>query len=429
MALSLSKRIVVTGMGAVCPLGCGVEPVWSRLIAGQSGIRRLPDEMIAKLDVKIAGVAPSIQEDPHGFDVDFLISPKFQRKMDHFIHFGLEAAKQALEQAQWLPISLHEKERTATIVGSSIGGFATIAKAVRAFDEKGQKAILPSTVPAFLINMAAGQISIRFGFKGPTGSPTTACIASTQAIGDGMRMLLSGEADVALCGGAESCIDPVILASFVASGAVATGFNDHPEKASRPFSPDRQGFVLGEGAAMLVIETLEHALARGVKPIAEIISYSSCSEAYHPTACHESGEALQSVMQSALQSCGITPAQIGYLNAHGTSTPLGDKSEFAAIRKVFGTHSDVCVSSTKSSTGHLFGAAGALEAIFTILALRDGVLPPTLNLDPPDPELTGIDLIGPQARHKEIEYAVSNNAGFGGVNACLVFKKWQDMPQ
>ena len=256
MALSLSKRIVVTGMGAVCPLGCGVEPVWSRLIAGQSGIRRLPDEMIAKLDVKIAGVAPSIQEDPHGFDVDFLISPKFQRKMDHFIHFGLEAAKQALEQAQWLPISLHEKERTATIVGSSIGGFATIAKAVRAFDEKGQKAILPSTVPAFLINMAAGQISIRFGFKGPTGSPTTACIASTQAIGDGMRMLLSGEADVALCGGAESCIDPVILASFVASGAVATGFNDHPEKASRPFSPDRQGFVLGEGAAMLVIETL-----------------------------------------------------------------------------------------------------------------------------------------------------------------------------
>ncbi len=424
MSLPINRRIVVTGMGVVSPLGCGIEPVWSRLINSESGIKRLSDEFVDGVDVKVAATVPLAHEDPNGFNIDYIVSPKFQRKMDKFIHFALDAAGQALQQAQWAPVTDIDQERTSAFIGSSIGGFTTIARAIRSFDEKGAKGLSPSTIPAFLINMAAGQISIRYGVKGPTSSPTTACAASAHAIGDGIRMLLSGETDVALCGGAESCIDSVILSSFVASHAVATHFNDEPTKASRPFSTDRQGFVLGEGSAMLVIETLDHALKRGAQPIAEIVGYSACSEAYHPTACLENGDALQSAMRGALRSAKLKPEAIGYINAHGTSTPLGDKSEFLAIREVFGIDSPVSVSSTKSSVGHLLGAAGAIECIFTILSLRDGILPPTLNLDNPDPLFQGVDLIGPEARRKDILYAMSNSAGFGGVNSSLIFKKW-----
>lgn len=424
MSLKFSQRIVVTGIGVVSPLGCGSEITWQRLINNQSGVKYLPKELSGDLEVKIAAQVPSITEDPHGFDVDSIIEKKFQCKMDRFIHFGLEAARQALTQAQWTDLNHEQQHRTATIIGSSIGGINTISNAVQQCMNKGPQRLSPATIPSFLINMIAGQISIRFGLKGPTGAPSTACTASTQAIGDGIRMLLTGEVDVALCGGAESCVERMILSSFVSSGAVVTKFNETPEKASRPFSIDRSGFVLGEGAAILVIETLEHAIGRGAKPIAEIIGYSACSEAYHPTACKEYGDGLQTAMRGALKSAKLDPKDIGYINAHGTSTPLGDKSEFFAIREVFGLCDNVSVSSTKSSVGHLLGAAGSIETVFTILSLRDGVLPPNLNLEFPDPLFTGLDLVGAKSKRKTIEYAMTNSAGFGGVNASLVLKRW-----
>ncbi|WP_291975419.1 MULTISPECIES: beta-ketoacyl-ACP synthase II [unclassified Chelatococcus] len=415
------RRIVVTGLGLVSPLGCGVERVWSRLIAGQSGIRRLPDSMVYDVAAKIGGRVPTTAEDPKaGHDPDHVVAPKDQKRMDPFILFALSAAEEAIDQAGWRPASERERERTATIIASGIGGFTTMSEAMITVQTKGPRRLSPFTVPSFLVNLAAGQISIRHGFRGPIGAPVTACAASVQAIGDGARLIANGEADVAVCGGAESCIERVSLGSFAAAHALSTHFNDEPERASRPFDIQRDGFVMGEGAGMLVIEAMDHALARGARPLAELAGYGTSSDGFHMAAAPADGEGVQRAMRLAIAAAGIDPAEIGYINAHATSTPMGDAAELTAISRIFGS-SPVSISSTKSATGHLLGAAGAVEAIFSILALRNSILPPTLNLEHRDPLSRDLDLIGPQARAKTINYALSNGFGFGGVNASVIF--------
>ena len=422
----MSKRIVVTGMGAITPLGCGVEQVWQRLLAGQSGIRQLPEEFIQDLPTTIGGQVPDALEDPlAGFDPDQLLAPKEQRKMDRFILFALAAAEEALAQANWKPDSPQAQERTATIIASGVGGFPAIADAVRTTDSKGPRRLSPFTIPSFLSNMAAGHVSIRHGLKGPLGAPVTACAAGVQAIGDAARMIRAGEIDIAVCGGAEAAIHRVSLGGFAAARALSSEYNDTPERASRPFDQARDGFVMGEGAGLLVIEELEHALARGAQPIAELVGYGTSADAYHMTAGPEDGDGARRAMQQALRQAGVQASQVQHLNAHATSTPVGDKGELAAIRTVFGTGSGLAISATKSATGHLLGAAGGIEAIFAILALRDQIAPATLNLDNPDSAAEGLDLVRNQARKMAMEYALSNGFGFGGVNASVLFKRWQ----
>lgn len=420
-----TRRIVVTGMGAISPLGCGVEGNWSRLLAGQSGIRALSDNVVGDLPAKACGVVPDIVEDPEfGFDPDRAAPRKDQKKMDRFILFALMAADEAIAQAGWKPDNARDQERTATIIASGIGGFPAIADAVRLADERGVRRMSPFTVPSFLVNLAAGQVAIRHGFKGPLGAPVTACAAGVQAIGDGARLIQSGEADVAICGGAEACIDRVSLGGFAAARALSTNFNDQPQRASRPFDRDRDGFVMGEGAGILVIETLDHALSRGATPIAELVGYGTTSDAYHMTSGPEDGDGARRSIEIALRQAGISPIEVQHLNAHATSTPVGDQGELAAIKSVFGTNGSIAVSSTKSATGHLLGAAGGLEAIFAVLALRDQIAPATLNLDHPDAAAEGIDLVRGAARPMAMEYALSNGFGFGGVNASVLFRAW-----
>jgi 3-oxoacyl-[acyl-carrier-protein] synthase II len=420
------RRIVVTGLGVVSPLGCGAELVWRRLIEGRSGVRTLPEEVVFDVPAKIAGVVPGKDQDPEGgFDPLVSIPPKDLKKMDRFIQFAMVAADEALAQAGWPPEDEAARERTATIVGTGVGGFLGMAEATRITDAKGVRRLSPFTIPSFLANLAAGQISIKHGLRGPLGAPVTACAASVQAVGDAMRLIRCGEADIALAGGAEACVDRVSLGGFAAARALSTGFNDAPERASRPFDRDRDGFVMGEGAAMLVIEALEHAQARGAQPIAEVIGYGTSGDAYHMTSGPEDGDGALRAMRLALGMAGVEPRAVGYVNAHATSTPVGDAGELAAMRTLFGASgSGPAISSTKSATGHLLGAAGALEAVFSVQALRDGVLPPTLNLENPDPAAEGLDLIGPQARKAAVEIVLSNGFGFGGVNAALLLKRW-----
>jgi 3-oxoacyl-[acyl-carrier-protein] synthase II len=309
------------------------------------------------------------------------------------------------------------------VIATGIGGFPAIAEAVRITDARGVRRLSPFTVPSFLANLAAGWVSIKHGFKGPIGAPVTACAAGVQAIGDAARIIRAGEADVALCGGAEAAIDRVSLGSFAAARALSSGFNDTPEKASRPFDQARDGFVMGEGAGILVIEALEHAQARGATILGELVGYGTSADAYHLTAGPEDGDGAARSMRTALDQAGLEPSAIGHLNAHSTSTPVGDKGELAAIRAVFGASSPA-ISATKSATGHLLGAAGGLEAIFTVLALRDQVAPPTLNLEHPDEAAAGLDLVALQARKLSFDHALSNGFGFGGVNASVIFKRW-----
>lgn len=418
------RRIVVTGMGLVSPLGCGVELAWSRLLAGRSGLRALP-AWAATLPARVAGIVPTRADDvAGGFDPDLGAPPKDQRKMDRFILFALVAAAEAISQAAWAPADAHAMERTATVIASGIGGFPAIVEAVRTTDQRGVRRLSPFTVPSFLANLAAGQVSIRHGFKGPIGAPVTACAASVQAIGDAARLIRSGEADIALCGGAEACIDLVSLGGFAAARALSTDFNETPERASRPFDRDRDGFVMGEGAGMLVIEELDHALQRGARPLAEIIGYGTTADAHHITSGPEDGDGARRAMELALRQAGLEPGQIQHLNAHSTSTPAGDHSEIEAIKSVFGREGKIAVSATKSATGHLLGAAGGLEAIFTILALRDQVAPPTLNLENPDETTDGIDLVAREVRPMAMEHAISNGFGFGGVNASIILRRW-----
>jgi len=420
-----NSRIVITGMGLVSPLGTGVDAVWRRLLAGQSGLRELPEAVVADLPGRVGGVVPTLAEDPEaGFDPDTAAAPKEQKKMDRFILFALGAAREALTQAGWAPTEEHARERTATVIGSGIGGFGAIADAVRTTDSRGPRKLSPFTIPSFLVNLAAGHVSIQHGLKGPMGAPVTACAAGVQAIGDAARMIRAGEADIAVCGGAEAAIDRVSLGGFAAARALSSGFNDTPTRASRPFDRDRDGFVMGEGAGILVIESLEHALARGATPLAELVGYGTSADAYHLTAGPEDGSGARRAMTQALAQAGISPAQVQHLNAHATSTPVGDKGELAAIRSVFGVGQGPAITSTKSATGHLLGAAGGIEAIFTLLALRDQVAPATLNLEHPDELAEGLDIVRGEARPMAIEYALSNGFGFGGVNASVLFKRW-----
>jgi 3-oxoacyl-[acyl-carrier-protein] synthase II len=379
----------------------------------------------AALPNRIAGIVPDkIHDSEGGFVPDLAAPRKDQRKMDRFILFALLAAAEAIAQAAWTPSDSRALERTATVIASGIGGFPAIADAVRTTEKSGVRRLSPFTVPSFLVNLAAGHITIRHGFKGPVGAPVTACAASVQAIGDGVRLIRSGEADVAICGGAEACIDLVSIGGFAAARALSTGFNETPARASRPFDRDRDGFVMGEGAGILVIESLEHALERGAKPIAEIIGYGTTADAYHITSGPEDGDGARRAMETALRQAELLPSDVQHLNAHSTSTPVGDVSELEAIKAVFGSEGGIAVSATKSATGHLLGAAGGLEAIFTILALRDQIAPPTLNLENKDPAAQGVDLVGSEARRMAMEHAMSNGFGFGGVNASVIFRRW-----
>ncbi|WP_413790823.1 MULTISPECIES: beta-ketoacyl-ACP synthase II [unclassified Pseudomonas] len=419
-------RIVVTGVGVVSPLGCGVEEVWKRLLAGRSGIRSLPEVFAEGTGVAVGGQVPTLEEDPvAGYDPERFIAPKDRKKMDRFIEFALVAAQEALDQAGWHPTETADQERTATIVSSGVGGFGAIADAIRTTDSRGPRRLSPFSAPAFLANMAAGHVSIRHGLKGPLGAPVTACAAGGQAIGDAARMIRSGEADIAVCGGTEAAIDRVTLGCFAAARALSTGFAERPQEASRPFDRDRDGFVMAEGAGLLVIESLEHALARGAKPLAELVGYGTSADAYHLTAGPEDGNGARRAMEQALRQASVSPSDVQHINAHATSTQVGDSGELAAVRSVFGTDSGVAITSTKSATGHLLGAAGGIEAIFTVLALRDQVVPPTLNLVHPDEAAAGLDLVGLKARKMPITHALSNGFGFGGVNASVLFRRWE----
>lgn len=420
-----TKRIVVTGMGIVSPLGCGVSHVWQALLQGKSGISRLNEEIVRDIPCKVAGQVPSIKDDPlHGFDPDVAIPPKERKKMDRFIEFAMVAAHEALTQAGWFPADQRERERTATVIATGIGGFNEIANAVHTTDSRGPRRLSPFTIPSFLANLAAGHVSIAHGFRGPIGAPVTACAAGAQAIGDAARMIRAGEADIALCGGSEAAIHRVSLAGFAAAKALSSNFNDQPTAASRPFDRDRDGFVMGEGAGLVVIESLEHALARGATPLAELAGYGTSADAHHLTAGPEDGNGARRAMEAAIRQAGISAADIQHINAHATSTQVGDKGELAAIHSVFGAH-PVAITSTKSATGHLLGAAGGIEAIFTILALRDQIVPPTLNLHHPDAETAGLDLVALTARPQHMNFALSNGFGFGGVNASLLLKRWE----
>lgn len=420
----MREPIVVTGLGAITPLGSGVATSWRRLLAGQSGIVTNSRFDTDGWKCRIAGLVPSIASDPEGFDPEAAMDARELRRNDLFIQYAMAAACEALDQAGWHPENPDDRLRTATVIGTGVGGVPAITAASEVVRTSGAKRLSPFVVPSFLPNLAAGQIAIRFGFHGPAGSPTTACAASAQAIGDAMRLIRSGEADIALCGGAEGCVDPVAIGGFTAAKALSFNFNEQPQRASRPFDVDHDGFVLAEGAAMLVIERLGHAERRGATPLAVLSGYGTTTDAHHVTAGWPDGREAARAMEIALAMAGIDAGQVGYINAHATSTPVGDAAELAALERLFGSHGGgVPVGSTKSATGHMLGAAGAIEAVFSVLALRDQILPPSLNLDRPMPEAEGFDLLSAGARPAAVDHALSNAFGFGGVNAALVFSR------
>ncbi|MBJ7536347.1 beta-ketoacyl-ACP synthase II [Marinomonas transparens] len=422
--MSHKERIVITGMGLVSPLGLGVESVWGRLVRGESGIRVLPTRLTEGLSTLIAGQVPSHTEQDNGLNEFDYLSPKERKRVDLFTLFALAAADEALAQANWKPTTEADQEATATIIATGIGGLPTITHAQSVLTNQGTRRLSPFTVPAFLANLAAGNVSIKYGFKGPIGTPVTACAAGVQAIGDAMRMIRSGEAKIALAGGTEACIDPLSLSGFGALKALSTR-NDDPTKASRPFDKDREGFVMGEGAGLVVLETLEHALARGATPLVEIAGYGTSADAYHLTSGPENGEGAARAMTTALVMADISAEQIGYVNAHATSTPVGDRGEINALRRVFGEKiNEVAISSTKSATGHLLGAAGGVEAIFSAQAIRTAILPPTLNLEQPEESMADLDLVPLVSREKTVDYVLCNGFGFGGVNAALILKRY-----
>jgi 3-oxoacyl-[acyl-carrier-protein] synthase II len=413
--------IVVTGMGAVSPLGVGVDANWQALLAGRSGIVTNTRFDTTEFACKIAGLVPG-KDQPDGFDPTAVIDPKDIKKMDLFIQYGLGAAAEALAQSGWIADTPEKQAVTGTIIGSGVGGSPVMAEAVNIINDKGPRRLSPFTVPSFLANLAAGWISIKYGFKGPIGAPVTACAASAQAIGDAMRLIRTGEAEVMVCGGAEGSVDPISIGGFAASRALDTSHNDTPTEASRPFDKGHAGFVLSEGAAVIVIEKLSHALARGAKPLAIAAGYGTSADAYHLTAGSPDGAGAQVAMNQAIRSAGLRPDDIGYVNAHATSTEVGDNAEINGIRAVFGDRGQsLAVSSTKSATGHMLGAAGAIEAVISILALRHQMLPPTLNLHDPEEVAKQFDLVPLKAKPKALRHVLSNSFGFGGVNASLVF--------
>jgi 3-oxoacyl-[acyl-carrier-protein] synthase II len=415
--------IVITGMGAVSPLGVSVETNWSRLLAGRSGVVRNTRFDVSAYGAQIAGLVPGKDTDAEGFDPLVAVDGKDVKKMDLFIQYGMVAAQEALTQAGWFPESAEDKAATATIIGTGVGGSPVMAEAAKTILERGPRRLSPFTVPSFLANLAAGWISIRYGFTGPIGAPVTACAASAQAIGDGMRLILTGEAEVAVVGGAEGSVDPISVGGFGAARALSTAFNDDPAAASRPFDARRDGFVLAEGASVLVIERLSHARARGATPLAILAGYGTSADAYHLTSGEPGGAGAQVAMRKALAMAGLAAGEIDYINAHSTSTAIGDAAELAGIAAVFTNRGkDLAVSSTKSATGHLMGAAGAIEAVYGVLAIQNDMAPPTLNLEDPDCGQQ-FDLVPKVAKAKPIRHVLSNSFGFGGVNAALVLSE------
>jgi 3-oxoacyl-[acyl-carrier-protein] synthase II len=417
------RRVVITGLGMVTPHGCGVESTWKNVLAGRSAARLVEHFEVSDLPARIACQIPRGNAAGE-FNPDDWMDPKDQRRVDPFIVFAMAAAKQALDDANWHPSTPDEQNTTGVIIGSGIGGIEGISEAALLLAEKGPRRISPFFIPGRLINLASGYVSIAHGLKGPNHSVVTACSTGAHAIGDGARMIALGDADVMVAGGSESPVSRISLAGFAACRALSTSFNDTPEKASRPYDKDRDGFVMGEGAGVVVLEELEHARARGAKIHAEVIGYGMSGDAYHITSPSEDGDGAFRCMQAALKRAGLSAGEIDYINAHGTSTPVGDEIELRAAERLLGNQAGrVSMSSTKSAIGHLLGAAGAVEAIFTTLAIRDQVAPPTINLENPSVE-TPIDLVPHQARKREINVALSNSFGFGGTNASLVLRRY-----
>ena len=415
------RRVVVTGMGLITPLGSGVKTNWERLIAGRSGVRSIQSFDVSDLPSRIAGQVPPGDTATGGFNANDYVSPKDQRKMDRFIVYALAAAQQAVEDSGWKPEDEENRRRTGVMIGSGIGGLETIYEGSITLKEKGPRRMSPFFIPSALINLASGRVSIRYGFKGPNHAPVTACSTGAHALGDAARMIALEDADVMVAGGAEAAICRIGIAGFAAARALSTNFNDTPERASRPWDRDRDGFVMGEGAGVVVLEELEHAKKRGARIHAELIGYGLSGDAYHITAPSEDGDGAFRAMDAALKRARLNPEDIDYVNAHGTSTPLGDEIELGAIKRLFGPAAyKISMSSTKSATGHLLGAAGSVEAIYSILSIRDQVVPPTLNLDNPS-EGCDIDLVPKQAKQRKVRAALSNSFGFGGTNASLVF--------
>jgi len=407
----------------VTPLACGVEPTWQRLIEGQSGLRRIERFDVSDIPSKIAGQIPRGDGSDGTYNPDQWMEPKEQRKVDDFIVYGMCAARQALDDAGWRPTNQDDQIATGVLIGSGIGGVEGIAANAVILKERGPRRISPFFIPGRIINLASGYVSIEFGLKGPNSAVVTACSTGSHAIGDAGRMIALGDADVMVAGGAESPVNRISIVGFAAMRALSTNFNDTPERASRPYDKDRDGFVMGEGAGVLVLEEYDHAKRRGAKIYAELIGYGLSGDAYHISAPAPDGDGALRCMNAAIRRAGISPADIDYINAHGTSTPLGDELELEAVHRLVGNAAGrMCMSSTKSSIGHLLGAAGAVEAILAILALRDGVVPPTINLDNPSVE-TPIDLVPHHSKKKDIDVVLSNSFGFGGTNASVVFRR------
>ncbi len=416
------RRVVVTGLGMVTPLGCGVEATWSNILAGKSGAVRITDFEVDDLACKIAARIPRGDGTDGTYNPDLYMDPKEQRKVDEFIVFAMAAAKEALDDADWHPTTHEDQCATGVMIGSGIGGVGGIYDASITLKERGPRRVSPFFIPGRLINLAGGHVSIEHGLKGPNHAVVTACSTGTHAIGDAARLVAFGDADVMVAGGAESAVNRLSIAGFAACRALVTSFNDDPTRASRPYDKDRDGFLMGEGAGIVVLEELEHAKARGAKIYAEVIGYGMSGDAYHITAPSEDGDGAFRCMTAAIKRAGITPGDIDYINAHGTST-MADGIELGAVERLLGNHAaDVAMSSTKSMTGHLLGAAGAIEAIFSILAIRDQICPPTINLDNPSVE-TSIDLVPHTPKAKKIDVVLSNSFGFGGTNATVIFRK------
>ena len=415
------RRVVVTGLGMVSPLGCGVEATWQRLLEGQNAAARVTDFEVEDIAAKIACQIPRGDGSNGTFNPDDWMEPKEQRKVDDFIIYAMAAATQALNDADWHPDNDEDQYRTGTLIGSGIGGLQGIAETALLLEERGPRRVSPFFIPGRLINLASGQVSIQHKLKGPNHSVVTACSTGAHAIGDAARLIMLGDADVMVAGGTESPVCRISLAGFAACKALSTDFNDDPKRASRPYDRDRDGFVMGEGAGVVVLEEYEHAKARGAKIYAEVAGYGLSGDAFHITAPAEDGNGALRCMQAALKNAGMQPSDIDYINAHGTST-MADTIELGAAERLMGNSAArVSMSSTKSAIGHLLGAAGAVEAIFSILAIRDQVAPATLNLDNPERE-TPIDLVPYEPRKREIRAALSNSFGFGGTNASLIFR-------
>jgi len=416
------RRVVVTGMGIACPLGIGVEHVWRRLINSESGISAIQSFDTKDVSSKVAGTVPAGTRADGKLDIGEWIPIKDQKKMDRFIHLALVAGTEAVEDSGWQPETEDERCATGVMIGSGIGGLQTIAEGALLVSQGKARRLSPFFIPSALINLGSGHLSIKYGFKGPNHSVVTACATGVHAIGDAARLIMWGDADVMVAGGAEATVCELGIAGFCASRALSTGFNDRPTEASRPWDKDRDGFVMGEGAGVVVLEEYEHAKRRGAKIYAEIAGYGMSGDAYHITAPAEGHDGAFRSMRAAMKNGGLAPSDIQYVNAHGTSTPLGDDLELEAVERLFGDAAKgLAMSSTKSATGHLLGAAGAAEAIFSILAVRDRVAPPTLNLDDPS-RASVIDRVAKVAQERNIKIALSNSFGFGGTNASVIFR-------